>query len=103
MFFLFLKNMAQKLSLLLLAFGLTWGLMLLCYTFQQPRHQSSVKLCEQILDLSKRFVKALAEENKITVCCSNSLAGQHGKRKKKQSKRSSSRKKVLYCVQAIFL
>lgn len=56
--------MSQKLSLLLLVFGLIWGLMLLHYTFQQPRHQSSVKLREQILDLSKRYVKALAEENK---------------------------------------
>nr|BAE87570.1 unnamed protein product [Macaca fascicularis] len=61
------KNMSQKLSLLLLVFGLIWGLMLLHYTFQQPRHQSSVKLREQILDLSKRYVKALAEENKNTV------------------------------------
>ncbi|XP_008684613.1 coiled-coil domain-containing protein 126 [Ursus americanus] len=58
------KTMSQKLSLLLLVFGLIWGLMLLHYTFQQPRHQSSVKLREQILDLSKRYVKALAEENK---------------------------------------
>ncbi|XP_014436685.1 coiled-coil domain-containing protein 126 isoform X3 [Pelodiscus sinensis] len=29
-----------------------------------PRHQSSTELREQILDLSKRYVKALAEENK---------------------------------------
>lgn len=69
--------MSQKLSLLLLVFGLIWGLMLLHYTFQQPRHQSSVKLREQILDLSKRYVKALAEENKNTVDIENgaSLAG----------------------------
>uniref|UniRef100_A0A8D2C5Z7 Coiled-coil domain containing 126 n=1 Tax=Sus scrofa TaxID=9823 RepID=A0A8D2C5Z7_PIG len=71
------KNMSQKLSLLLLIFGLIWGLMLLHYTFQQPRHQSSVKLREQILDLSKRYVKALAEENKNTVDVENgaSMAG----------------------------
>ncbi|XP_006138424.1 coiled-coil domain-containing protein 126 isoform X1 [Pelodiscus sinensis] len=58
------KNMSQKLSLLLLIFGFIWGLMLLRYTFQHPRHQSSTELREQILDLSKRYVKALAEENK---------------------------------------
>ncbi|KAM9650913.1 coiled-coil domain-containing protein 126 isoform 1-T1 [Trichechus inunguis] len=71
------KNMSQKLSFLLLVFGLIWGLMLLHYTFQQPRHQSSVKLREQILDLSKRYVKALAEENKNTVDVENgaSMAG----------------------------
>ncbi|XP_062035087.1 coiled-coil domain-containing protein 126 [Lepus europaeus] len=71
------KNMSQKLSLLLLIFGLIWGLMLLHYTFQQPRHQSSVKLREQILDLSKRYVKALAEENKNVVDVENgaSMAG----------------------------
>ncbi|XP_068788771.1 coiled-coil domain-containing protein 126 [Struthio camelus] len=38
--------------------------MLLRYTFQYPRRQSSAELREQILDLSKRYVKALAEENK---------------------------------------
>ncbi|XP_064361530.1 coiled-coil domain-containing protein 126 [Dromaius novaehollandiae] len=38
--------------------------MLLRYTFQYPRRQSSSELREQILDLSKRYVKALAEENK---------------------------------------
>ncbi|XP_028926692.1 coiled-coil domain-containing protein 126 [Ornithorhynchus anatinus] len=58
------KNMSQKLSLLLLISGFIWGLMLLRYTFQHPRHQSSAELREQILDLSKRYVKALAEENK---------------------------------------
>ncbi|XP_032629764.1 coiled-coil domain-containing protein 126 [Chelonoidis abingdonii] len=58
------KSMSQKLSLLLLVFGFIWGLMLLRYTFQHPRHQSSAELREQILDLSKRYVKALAEENK---------------------------------------
>lgn len=71
------KSMSQKLSLLLLIFGLIWGLMLLHYTFQQPRHQSSVQLREQILDLSKRYVKALAEENKNTMDVENgaSMAG----------------------------
>ncbi|XP_058534188.1 coiled-coil domain-containing protein 126 [Ochotona princeps] len=71
------KNMSQKLSFLLLVFGLIWGLMLLHYTFQQPRHQSSVKLREQILDLSRKYVKALAEENKNMVDIGNgaSMAG----------------------------
>ncbi|CAI9160219.1 unnamed protein product [Rangifer tarandus platyrhynchus] len=71
------KSMSQKLSLLLLVFGLLWGLMLLHYIFQRPRHQSSVKLREQILDLSKKYVKALAEENKNTVDVENgaSMAG----------------------------
>lgn len=69
--------MSQKLSFLLLVFGLIWGLLLLHYTFQQPRHQSSVKLREQILDLSKRYVKALAEESKSVVDVDNgaSMAG----------------------------
>ncbi|XP_030596517.1 coiled-coil domain-containing protein 126 [Archocentrus centrarchus] len=57
------RNMSQKLSLLLLAFGLAWGLMLLRYTVQQPRHQSSAELREQILELSRRYVKVLTEEN----------------------------------------
>ncbi|KAB0376189.1 hypothetical protein FD755_012832 [Muntiacus reevesi] len=71
------KSMSQKLSLLLLVFGLLWGLMLLHYIFQRPRHQSSVKLREQILDLSKKYVKALAEENKNTMDVENgaSMAG----------------------------
>lgn len=55
--------MSQKLSLLLLVFGLAWGLMLLRYTVQQPRHQSSAELREQILELSRRYVKVLTEEN----------------------------------------
>ncbi|NXH15144.1 CC126 protein, partial [Bucco capensis] len=58
------KNMSQKLSMFLLIFGIIWGLMLLRYTFQYPRRQSSAELRGQILDLSKRYVKALAEENK---------------------------------------
>ncbi|NWI13943.1 CC126 protein, partial [Crypturellus soui] len=58
------KSASQKLSLFLLVFGIIWGLMLLRYTFQYPRRQSSSELREQILDLSKRYVKALAEENK---------------------------------------
>ncbi|KFO19947.1 Coiled-coil domain-containing protein 126 [Fukomys damarensis] len=51
--------------------------MLLHYTVQQSRHQSSVKFREQILDLSKRYDKALAEENKNPVDVENgaSLAG----------------------------
>ncbi|KAF0024701.1 hypothetical protein F2P81_023503 [Scophthalmus maximus] len=55
--------MSQKLSLLLVVFGLAWGLMLLRYTVQQPRHQSSAELREQILELSRRYVKVLTEEN----------------------------------------
>lgn len=55
--------MSQKLSVLLLAFGLAWGLMLLRYTVQQPRHQSSAELREQILELSRRYIKVLTEEN----------------------------------------
>ncbi|XP_054619323.1 coiled-coil domain-containing protein 126 isoform X2 [Dunckerocampus dactyliophorus] len=57
------RNMSQKLSVLLLVFGLVWGLMLLRYTVQQPRHQSSAELREQILELSRRYVKVLTEEN----------------------------------------
>ncbi|XP_053718562.1 coiled-coil domain-containing protein 126 [Synchiropus splendidus] len=57
------RNMSQKLSVLLLVFGLVWGLMLLRYTVQQPRHQSSAELREQILELSHRYVKVLTEEN----------------------------------------
>lgn len=57
------KNMSQKLSVLLLAFGLAWGLMLLRYTVQQSHHQSSAELREQILELSRRYVKVLTEEN----------------------------------------
>nr|XP_014344517.1 PREDICTED: coiled-coil domain-containing protein 126 [Latimeria chalumnae]XP_014344518.1 PREDICTED: coiled-coil domain-containing protein 126 [Latimeria chalumnae] len=74
---LFRKNMSQKLSILLLIFGGIWGLMLLRYTFQHPRHQSSAELREQILDLSKRYVKALAEENQNAVDGPNgaSMAG----------------------------
>lgn len=51
--------------------------MLLHYTLQQPRRQSSVKLREQILDLSKRYVKALAEESRSTADVDNgaSMAG----------------------------
>ncbi|NWI53545.1 CC126 protein, partial [Calyptomena viridis] len=61
------KNMSQKLSMFLLVFGIIWGLMLLRYTFQYPRRQSSAELRGQILDLSKRYVKALAEENKNSI------------------------------------
>ncbi|KAL4629697.1 coiled-coil domain-containing protein 126 [Arapaima gigas] len=57
------RNVSQKLSVFLLVFGLIWGLMLMKYTFQRPRHQSSAELRQQILDLSKRYVKVLTEEN----------------------------------------
>ncbi|KAM9385600.1 coiled-coil domain-containing protein 126 isoform 1-T2 [Pholidichthys leucotaenia] len=57
------RNMSQKLGVLLLLFGLAWGLMLLRYTVQQPRHESSAELREQILELSHRYVKVLTEES----------------------------------------
>ena len=57
--------MSQKLSALLVAFGLAWGLMLLRYTVQQPRHQSSAELRQEILELSRRYVKVLTEENQL--------------------------------------
>lgn len=66
------RNMSQKLSVLLLLFGLAWGLMLLRYTVQQPRHQSSAELREQILELSRQYVKVLTEENQ------NALGGLQG-------------------------
>ncbi|CAL8297425.1 unnamed protein product [Lota lota] len=59
------RNMSQKLSALLVAFGLAWGLMLLRYTVQQPRHQSSAELRQEILELSRRYVKVLTEENQL--------------------------------------
>ncbi|XP_062979863.1 coiled-coil domain-containing protein 126 [Elgaria multicarinata webbii] len=75
MFFAFSrKNVSQKLSLLLLVFGFIWGIMLLRYTFQHPREQSSAELREQILDLSKRYVRALAEENKNIMNGGNGVA-----------------------------
>ncbi|KAM9776166.1 coiled-coil domain-containing protein 126 isoform 1-T2 [Syngnathus typhle] len=58
------RNMSQKLSVLLLVFALVWGLMLLRYTVQQPRRQSSAELREQILELSRRYVKVLTEESR---------------------------------------
>ncbi|XP_072431400.1 coiled-coil domain-containing protein 126 isoform X2 [Chiloscyllium punctatum] len=69
---LFRRNPSQKLSVLLLIFGFIWGLVLLRYTFQHPKHQSSIELREQILELSKRYVRALAEENQ------NAMEGPHG-------------------------
>ncbi|KAL0961829.1 hypothetical protein UPYG_G00332230 [Umbra pygmaea] len=66
------RNMSQKLSLLLIIFGLAWGLMLLRYTVQQPRHQGSAELRQQILELSRRYVKVLTEENQ------NVLGGPQG-------------------------
>ncbi|KAK9398932.1 coiled coil domain-containing protein [Crotalus adamanteus] len=64
------KNVSQKLSLLLLVFGFIWGIMLLLH----PRQQSSAELCEQILDLSKRYVRALVEENKNVINGDNGVA-----------------------------
>ncbi|XP_029938217.1 coiled-coil domain-containing protein 126 [Salarias fasciatus] len=66
------RNMSQKLSVLLVIFGLAWGLMLLRYTVQQPRHQSSAELRGQILELSQRYVKVLTEEYQ------NGLGGPQG-------------------------
>lgn len=66
------RNMSQKLSILLVVFGLAWGVMLLRYTVQQPRHQSSAELRQQILELSRRYVKVLTEENQ------NAPGGQQG-------------------------
>jgi len=59
------RNMSQKLSALLVVLGLAWGLMLLRYTLQQPRHQSSAELRQEILELSRRYVKVLTEENQL--------------------------------------
>ncbi|XP_048389779.1 alpha-1,6-mannosylglycoprotein 6-beta-N-acetylglucosaminyltransferase A isoform X2 [Stegostoma tigrinum] len=58
------KLSSQKLGFFLVTFGFIWGMMLLHFTIQQrTQHESSTMLREQILDLSKRYIKALAEEN----------------------------------------
>ncbi|XP_026885917.1 coiled-coil domain-containing protein 126 [Electrophorus electricus] len=57
------RSMSQRLSVLLLLFGLAWCVLLLHYTVTQPRRQSSTELRQQILELSRRYVKALSEEN----------------------------------------
>uniref|UniRef100_A0AAR2KFQ3 alpha-1,6-mannosyl-glycoprotein 6-beta-N-acetylglucosaminyltransferase n=1 Tax=Pygocentrus nattereri TaxID=42514 RepID=A0AAR2KFQ3_PYGNA len=58
------KLSSQKLGFFLVSFGFIWGMMLLHFTIQQrTRHESSAQLRMQILDLSKRYIKALAEEN----------------------------------------
>ncbi|XP_063041729.1 coiled-coil domain-containing protein 126 [Engraulis encrasicolus] len=57
------RNMSQKLSVFLVVVGLCWGLLLLHYTLRRPSHQSSAQLRQQILDLSRRYVKALSEES----------------------------------------
>ncbi|KFQ38038.1 Alpha-1,6-mannosylglycoprotein 6-beta-N-acetylglucosaminyltransferase A, partial [Mesitornis unicolor] len=62
------KLSSQKLGFFLVTFGFIWGMMLLHFTIQQQtQHESSTVLREQILDLSKRYIKALAEENKNVV------------------------------------
>uniref|UniRef100_A0A8D0C6L4 alpha-1,6-mannosyl-glycoprotein 6-beta-N-acetylglucosaminyltransferase n=1 Tax=Salvator merianae TaxID=96440 RepID=A0A8D0C6L4_SALMN len=62
------KLSSQKLGFFLVAFGFIWGMMLLHFTIQQKtQHESSSVLREQILDLSKRYIKALAEENRNVV------------------------------------
>ncbi|XP_056157082.1 alpha-1,6-mannosylglycoprotein 6-beta-N-acetylglucosaminyltransferase A [Lampris incognitus] len=58
------KLSSQKLGFFLVSFGFIWGMMLLHFTIQQrASHESSAVLRQQILDLSKRYIKALAEEN----------------------------------------
>ena len=57
------RNMSQKLSVFLVLLGFCWGLLLLHYTLSRPHHQSSAQLRQQILDLSRRYVKALSEES----------------------------------------
>uniref|UniRef100_A0AAY4CIE0 alpha-1,6-mannosyl-glycoprotein 6-beta-N-acetylglucosaminyltransferase n=1 Tax=Denticeps clupeoides TaxID=299321 RepID=A0AAY4CIE0_9TELE len=58
------KLSSQKLGFFLVSFGFIWGMMLLHFTIQQrTTHESSTVLRQQILDLSKRYIKALAEEN----------------------------------------
>ncbi|MGH0146573.1 UNVERIFIED_CONTAM: hypothetical protein FKN15_008373 [Acipenser sinensis] len=62
------KLSSQKLGFFLVTFGFIWGMMLLHFTIQQrTQHESSSVLREQILDLSKRYIKALAEENQSVV------------------------------------
>lgn len=62
------KLSSQKLGFFLVTFGFIWGMMLLHFTIQQrTQPESSSILREQILDLSKRYIKALAEENKNVV------------------------------------
>ncbi|KAJ3584561.1 hypothetical protein NHX12_015056, partial [Muraenolepis orangiensis] len=58
------KLSSQKLGFFLVSFGFIWGMMLLHFTIQQrASHESSTVLKQQILDLSKRYIKALADEN----------------------------------------
>ncbi|KAJ4923981.1 hypothetical protein JOQ06_000223 [Pogonophryne albipinna] len=58
------KLSSQKLGFFLVSFGFIWGMMLLHFTIQQrASHENSALLRQQILDLSKRYIKALAEEN----------------------------------------
>uniref|UniRef100_A0A8C5R2L1 alpha-1,6-mannosyl-glycoprotein 6-beta-N-acetylglucosaminyltransferase n=1 Tax=Leptobrachium leishanense TaxID=445787 RepID=A0A8C5R2L1_9ANUR len=62
------KLSSQKLGFFLVSFGFIWGMMLLHFTIQQrTQHESSSMLREQILDLSKKYIKALAEENQNVV------------------------------------
>ncbi|XP_023678110.1 alpha-1,6-mannosylglycoprotein 6-beta-N-acetylglucosaminyltransferase A-like [Paramormyrops kingsleyae] len=59
------KLSSQKLGFFLVSFGFIWGMMLLHFTIQQrSQHENSAALRQQILELSKRYVKALAEENR---------------------------------------
>lgn len=68
--------MSQRLSVLLLLFGLVWCLLLLHYTVSQPRRQSSTELRKQILELSQHYVRAINEENNdLTRSYNPSMAG----------------------------
>lgn len=71
--------MSQRLSILLLLFGLAWCLLLLHYTVTQPRHQSSAELRQQILELSQRYVKALSTENQHLARSYNPSMAGYGK------------------------
>lgn len=59
------KLSSQKLGFFLVSLGFLWGMMLLHFSIQQrSTHESSAMLRQQILELSKRYIKALAEENR---------------------------------------
>uniref|UniRef100_UPI00358FC16B alpha-1,6-mannosylglycoprotein 6-beta-N-acetylglucosaminyltransferase A n=1 Tax=Myxine glutinosa TaxID=7769 RepID=UPI00358FC16B len=60
---------SHKLGFFLVSFGFIWGMMLLHFTIQQrvARPPTSMQLREQILMLSRQYVRTLAEENHNTV------------------------------------
>ncbi|CAM9529486.1 alpha-1,6-mannosylglycoprotein 6-beta-N-acetylglucosaminyltransferase A [Lethenteron reissneri] len=63
------KLSSHKLGFFLVTFGFIWGMMLLHFTIQQhsAHRPTSAELQEQILQLSKQYVKRLAEETRSTV------------------------------------